>query len=389
MDLSRITVGFDGKRASTNNTGLGNYSRYVVDVLSESGEMNLRLYTPRPSAAGERIQPLLRRANVELVGPTRHRLPDLWRMYGGLTEQLKTDKADLYHGLSNELPLDIAKAGIPSVVTIHDAIFHRCPENYHLIDRKIYDLKWRNSIAAATRVIAISECTRRDIMELYGADPDKIDVVYQGCDPIFKPVDAGRIAAVREEFNLPERFIVSVGTLEPRKNQMLILKALGALPAEVKLVLIGRGRQSYDENLMAEAKRIGLAYRVIQIDSLPFDKLPAVYGAATVSAYTSRYEGFGLPVIEALSVGTPVIAAKGSCLEEAGGKGALYVDPDNVKGFAEAANALLASDGLRRQLVAEGQAHVARFSRDNFHKGLIDSYEHAFEDFKRVERRKK
>lgn len=389
MDFSKLTVGFDGKRALTNNTGLGNYSRLVVDVLSESGEMNLRLYTPRPSAAGERIRPLLKCANVQLAGPTRHLLPDLWRVYGGLTEQLRTDRVGLYHGLSNELPLDIAKAGIPTVVTIHDAIFHRCPENYHLIDRKIYDLKWRRAIAAATRVIAISDCTRRDIMELYGAEPAKIDVVYQGCDPIFRPVDPARIAAVRAEYGLPERFIVSVGTLEPRKNQMLPLRALDRLPADVKLVLVGRGRQSYDRTLLAEAERMGVADRVMQIGGVPFDKLPAMYGAATVSAYTSRYEGFGLPVIEALSVGVPVVAAKGSCLEEAGGKGALYVDPDDVKGFAEAANALLDNDGLRRQLVAEGQAHVARFNRDNFRKGLLDSYEHAFEDFNRVERRKK
>lgn len=393
MDINTLTIGFDAKRAATNNTGLGNYSRLVIDVLSEKiPHPELRLYTPLPSRAGERVRPLLSRPGVSLIGPSSawgRRVSGLWRVYGGLASQLRADGVNLFHGLSNELPLDIHKAGIPSVVTIHDAIFRRCPDNYKPVDRWIYDNKWRRAIAAATRIIAISECTRRDIIELYGADPGKIDIVYQGCDPIFSTsVSADDISRIRVAYSLPDRFISCVGTVEPRKNQLLPVRALSALPADVSLVIVGRGREPYASQVMAEARNLGVADRVIMLENIPFRDIPAVYAASLFASYTSRYEGFGLPVIEAISSGVPVIAAVGSCLEEAGGPGALYVDPDDTVAFVEAAVSLIDNQDIRREMVAAGRKYVARFSRENFSKGLIDSYSRAIEDFSRVERLK-
>lgn len=390
-------IGFDAKRAATNNTGLGNYSRLVIDLLSEEGfgrvPPRLNLYTPRPGKVGDRLRPLLARPGVELIGPSSplsRAFSGIWRLRGGITGRIIADGVTLFHGLSNELPLDIARARIPTVVTVHDAIFRRCPENYKPVDRAIYDFKWRRAVANATRIIAISQCTRRDIIDLYGADPARIDVVYQGCDPIFlrpvTPADTARVAAL---YSLPPLFIACVGTIEPRKNQMLAVRALTALPPEVRLVIVGRPREPYASALRAAAARLGVAGRIIWLRDIPFADIPAIYASSFAAAYVSRYEGFGLPVIEALAAGAPVIAATGSCLEEAGGPGALYVGPDIVSDFVTAARALLDSTQLRDRLVAAGRRHIASFGRTNFRSGLLETYARAADDFARVARRKK
>ena len=156
-----MKIGFDGKRAVSNNTGLGNYSRLLVEVLARKyADHQYTLYTPRMSD-NDRLAPLEALPNVDFATPDRA----LWRPLGalwrskGMTAQLRRDHVDLYHGLSGELPLDIARSGIPSVVTIHDVIFRRFPECYKPVDRKIYNYKFRRAVEDASRVIAISECT--------------------------------------------------------------------------------------------------------------------------------------------------------------------------------------------------------------------------------------
>ena len=142
--------------------------------------------------------------------------------------------------------------------------------------------------------------------------------------------------AVREKYRLPERYIISVGTVQPRKNQLLTVRALGKLPERVKLVIVGSMKGAYADKVRREIERLGLSDRVIHLSNVPFADLPALYACAEVSLYTSRYEGFGLPIVESLTVGTPVVACTGSCLEEAGGEGAVYVHPDDAVAYAEA-----------------------------------------------------
>jgi len=378
--MKGLNIGFDAKRAVCNNTGLGNYSRLVIDVLSlYFPENQYRLYSPK-NKQNNRLSPLLERENVSLVLPDTsfdRNLSSLWRV-SSISRQLGRDNIDIFHGLSNELPLTINNYGIPTVVTIHDLIFRHFPQYYKPIDRAIYDYKFRKAAENATRVIAISECTRKDLIEIYGIDERKIDVVYQGCDPLFSaPVSQDLKQQVREIYNLPGRFIISVGTVESRKNQLLAVKALRGLPDDVKLVIVGR-RTSYateiDNYLLSQR---GLSSRVMWLEGVPFAHLPALYAMAELSSYTSRFEGFGIPVIESLSTGTPVIAATGSCLEEAGGRGAEYVDPDNVDQFIELAGKLLDSRFNRDKMVELGQRHIKRFSLENFAKGIISSYKKA------------
>ncbi|WP_301707272.1 glycosyltransferase family 1 protein [uncultured Duncaniella sp.] len=380
------SIAFDAKRALFNHTGLGNYSRYAIETMQRAyPEAELSLYTRKIHR--RQMHPWLKRLNMpRLVTPDRGTLlPALWRHWRGMTGALRRDRPDVYHGLSNELPFDIRRAGIPTVVTIHDLIFRRIPENYTAIDRWLYNLKFRSAARNATRIIAISERTKADIIELYGIDPAKIDVIYQGVNPIFhQPVSEETREEVRQKYGLPERYIVMVGTLEQRKNQLIAIEALPEIDKDVTLVIVGHARNKYGEQVKRRIEELGLQQRVKMLRGVPTEHLPALYAMAEIAAYPSRYEGFGLPVVESLSTGTPVIAATGSCLEEAGGKGAVYIDPDSPTDFAHHANLLLADPALRRSMAAAGLSHISRFDDAGFARNVMETYHRAIEDFNRT-----
>lgn len=372
-----MTIGFDGKRAVNNQTGLGNYSRLVIESLSaaEGVEHRLLVYAPEMKS-NPRLDTLKSRPNVEFrfPGPVGFR-GSLWRTFG-ISNHLYADKVDIYHGLSNELPLNIRQSDVKSVVTIHDVIYRRLPSCYNPVDRALYDFKYGRSCRNADRVIAISECTKRDVMEYYGVDADRIDVVYQGCSEIFRrPVSEEVLRDVRSRYQLPERYIVQVGTIEWRKNLALTATALAALDKDVKLVAVGRDRKGYKKEVMEAARKAGVtADRIIWLEGLPFQDLPAVYRNASVAALPSRYEGFGIPVIEAMECELPFVGAKGSCLEEAGGPAGRYVDPDSVEEMVEEFRVALEGGEEVKRRVEEGKAYVRRFDNESMAKNILEVY---------------
>ena len=383
-DKGNLLVGLDGKRAVCNNTGLGNYSRYAVNMLSLAyPSARFRLYSP-VRGDNDRLSPLLARGNVELASPSL-RFDNgfsraVWRTFD-LPVTLRGDDVAVYHGLSNELPLTIRDV-LPSVVTVHDLIWRRIPADYRAVDRKLYDWKYGRSARIATRVIAISECTRRDLVNDFSIDPAKIDVIYQGVDPIFTlDIDTVQRQKIRAKYNLPEKYILSVGTIQLRKNQMMAVEALASLPPQVELIFVGRLAGDYGKRLAERVSALGLSSRVRFLENVPFADLPALYSYAVFSSYTSRYEGFGLPVVESLCSGTPVIAASGSCLEEAGGNGAVYVDPDDVAAYVQAASRLLDDRVFNDRLAGAGKRHVKRFSADSFAKSTMAVYNKAIIEF--------
>ena len=224
-----MRIGFDAKRAFLNRTGLGNYSRGVIEMLHRGASVNsVVLYTPKMSYE-VLSSDYLKSDSLEVKTPPTllsGPLSSVWRS-NFVTDQIKKDGLDLYHGLSNELPKGIEKTGVPSVVTIHDLIFLHYPKYYKTIDRKIYESKVKHACDVSTRIIATSEQTAEDIVEFIGVNREKIRVVYQGCDKRFEERNSeSDLAKIRLKFNLPNHFVLSVGTIEKRKNSKVLVEVI-------------------------------------------------------------------------------------------------------------------------------------------------------------------
>lgn len=376
-----MKIGFDGKRAVMNNTGLGNYSRLLVDVLSSRfPEHDYLLFTPR-NRYNSRLEPLLERPNVSIVTPDTamgKAASSIWRIKN-ITSQFEREKVDLYHGLSGELPLNLNHA-VPSVVTIHDLIFRRFPSYYKAVDREIYDYKFSHAARNADRVIAISECTKRDIVNDYGIDPERVDVVYQGCHNQFhRTPTSAEIDRLKLKYGLDRPYIISVGTIESRKNQIECVRGVRGLPDDLDVVLVGR-RTAYARTIDSYIHQYNMGNRVKFIENAEFADLPALYAGAFCSSYTSRYEGFGIPVIESLSVGTPVVVATGSCLEEAGGPDTPAVDPDDVEEWITIVKEMYDHPDILKSIAKQGQRYVQRFNDDAMAAGTMRAYRRAFNE---------
>lgn len=354
-------IGFDAKRIVRNGTGLGGYGRTLVNDLIRRNDGNMELLLYAPDMGRDHLrQQIIQDPHARFVYPKGNpcRLSrDLWRVKG-IVSQLKTDGVQLFHGLTGELPLGIKKSGIKTVVTIHDLIFMRHPEYYNWLDVKIYEWKFRQTLKEADRIIAISECTKRDIIELGGISGDNIDVIYQSCNPRFLASHPSSLNA--HPSSLPRRYMLSVGTIEERKNLMLALRSLAHLPEDIHLVAVGK-QTKYASQVEAEAEKLGLKHRLHMLSGVSDADLHAIYSLAEVFVYPSRYEGFGIPIIEAIFSGLPVVACTGSCLEEAGGPDCLYVHPDDVEGFAQCVSRMLIGSPERDSRIQLSHNYVQRF----------------------------
>lgn len=383
---NRITIGYDAKRIVRNATGLGSYSRTLVNDLSLAGtdSLSMRLYAPDEGRDDLRQQ-VVTRPNVHFCYPSSplatHRSPlthfyaNYWRSRG-IVEDLVNDGVHLFHGLSGELPTGLSRAGIRSIVTIHDLIFMRHPEYYQWIDSKLYTWKFRQTIREADHIIAISECTKRDIMQLGHVPEEKISVIYQSFAPRFKVPPSspqGGVSLPQVGVQRGSSYILSVGTIEERKNVLLAVKALEYLPENLSLVLVGRSTD-YAKTVRKYADHHGLGRRVVMRHDVTNDELPQLYAGAEAFVYPSRYEGFGIPIIEAISMGLPVVAATGSCLEEAGGPHSLYVSPDDAEGLAAAVHSVLRGTSGREERINRCRDYIRRFEGQDVAQQVIRLY---------------
>lgn len=371
-----MKIGFDAKRILYNRTGLGNYSRFVVNSLSTHCPDNVyKLYSP-----GKGIESLHNQINPESSVFFRYpeRLtsklfPSLWRS-NAIVHDLKQDQIELFHGLSNELPLSISQSGIPSVVTIHDLIFIRYPQFYKYIDRNIYNYKFKKACQVANRIIAISDMTKLDIIKTYKINEEKIDVVYQGCDESFQQtITQEKKENIKKRYNIPSHYILYVGSIEERKNLLLVVRALQQLNKDIHLIAIGK-RTPYTNIVEAYIKENNMQQQVSILNNVPFDDLPGFYQMADLFIYPSFFEGFGIPIIEALHSKVPVIAATGSCLEEAGGPDSLYVEPNDVNDLSEKIDWVLSTPAQAELMKNAGKEYVKRFTDQQIARDLMDVY---------------
>ena len=362
-----MKIAFDGKRFFHNSSGLGNYSRDLIRILATYfPENEYVIFNENQSEKGKDI---LNLPNVSFVETSK----------GSWSRQLKMGKdaqqinADIFHGLSGELPLKWTKKPIKKVVTIHDLIFLRFPQYYSFFDRKIHFWKFKKAAEQADLIIAISEQTKRDIIQFLKVPEEKIRVVYQGCQKAFKENQSEAfLNSVKEKYNLPKRFILNVGTVEARKNLFNIVKAIDG--TEIPLVVIGK-KTKYFKKVQKFLKKNKLENQVQFLENVSMEELAAIYKLAELFVYPSLFEGFGIPVIEALYSKTPVITSNLSCLPEAGGKDSVYIDPYNFEDLKAKILFLWNNESERERRAEKGLEFVQKFSDENISQDLMNVYQ--------------
>lgn len=378
-----MRIGFDAKRAYHNNTGLGNYSRTLIQSLSEYfPENDYFLFNPKKS---NRFG--ITNTNIHEVLPSglNKTFSSFWRS-NSVKSDIQKLKLDIYHGLSHEIPFGIQKTGVKSVVTIHDLIYKRYPEQFNPIDVFTYDKKFRYACQHANHIIAISEQTKADIVEYFGINTERISVCHQSCNPSFsKPIPEQEKLSIRKKYNLPETFFLYVGSVIERKNLLNIVKAMKIVGdnIDLPLVVIGGGK-SYKQKVKQYIKENNLEHKIIFLSENPvacaskdFDpsgEFPAIYQSAVAMIYPSYFEGFGIPVLEALSSGLPVITSKISCLPEAGGPGSFYVDPNKAEEIAEGMIRIFSDHKLSDKMKKIGLLHAEKFSVQKCAEKVMNVY---------------
>lgn len=283
-------------------------------------------------------------------------------------------RVDLLHSMAFVTPV---LSFHPTVVTVYDLSFEYFPDRFPARQRWYLHTQTKRSCQQAARVITISESSRQDVSTLYGIPLHRIDVIYPGLDAAYKPASAAKVAAFRRENGLPEKFILHVGTLQPRKNIPALIEAFARIPDEdVHLVLVGGKGWLFDE-IFEQVVALGLKERVHFPGYVADEALPLWYASASVFVFPSVYEGFGMPVVEAMACGTPVVASQVSSIPEAGGDAALYFRPDDVEELAAQLTAVLSQPDLAASLREKGLAQCRHFFWKTAGRQTAETYQKA------------
>lgn len=314
----------------------------------------------------------MQRARSNTESPIRR---ILWEQ---LAQPWQLGAFDLYHALAFVSPLWLTK---PSVVTVYDLSFIHYPQVLSASRRLYLRTFTALSCRRARRVIGISESTARDVQRSLGIPAERIDVALPGYDrERYKPLPTHEVQAFRTRKNLPERFWLFVGTLEPRKNLPTLLEAYAALPKGERLpLLIGGGKGWGYDAIFSRIERYNLGDDVRWVGFLPWEELPLWYNSAEVFIYPSVFEGFGLPVLEAMACGTPVIVSDASSLPEVAGNAGMLVPPDDVMGWTEALRCAAADGEWRAEAQERSLREAARFSWEITARQTLESYRRALE----------
>lgn len=361
-----MKIAFDGKRFFNNGSGLGNYSRDLVRIMATYFPDNQ--YFILNNKKSERGKEIVELENVSFLETSKGKLSRQFKM----GKDVQNADCDIFHGLSGELPLKWNEKPIKKIVTIHDLIFLRYPEYYSFFDRKIHFWKFKKAATQADLIIAISEQTKRDIIKFLKVDESKIRVVYQGCHQSFKEKKSADIFnSAKDKFKLPEKFILNVGTIEERKNLLNIVKAING--TEIPLVVIGK-KTKYFDKVQKFIKKNNLQNQVYFLENVSMEELAAIYQLAEIFVYPSVFEGFGIPVIEALFSGTAVITSNTSSLPEAGGKDSLYINPYHTDDLKSKILFLWNNEAERNRRAEKGLEYVQKFKDKNIADELMRVY---------------
>jgi len=269
--------------------------------------------------------------------------------------------AELFHATEHLLP---PLRGVPTVLTIHDMIFTLFPEHQKRLNYWYLNATMPLYCRRADAIVTVSESSKRDIVAHYGLNPERVTVIYEAAAPEFVPAAPEALDEVRRRYSLPERYMIHVGTIEPRKNLTRLVEALQRLHKSglaIPLVVVGGKGWLYDD-FFQRLEQSDVRDAVHFPGYVPSADLPAIYSAASVAAVPSVYEGFGLPVLEAMACGTPVVSSDASSLPELGGEAARYFDPYDVEAMSEAIGEVWSDELLQREMREKGLVQAARFS---------------------------
>lgn len=361
-----MKIAFDAKRAFANRRGLGNYSRDTIRLMASYAPKNEYLLCGQPSALYHLDGAQVLRPNA-LWKP----MPWAWRSVGCVSALVR-NHVDVYHGLSGEIPYGICRTNIKTIVTMHDAIFVHYPHLYSATYRWLFTKKVQYACNHADRIIAISEQTKRDLITYFHVEERKIRVVYQGCHRQFRePVSDEAVRAMRLKYQLPDHYLLYVGAIEPRKNLLNLVQAMALCHINVPLVMMG-AHSAYAEQVATLAHSSNVPVRFLH--NIPFGDFPAIYRGAEVFVYPSVFEGFGIPILEAMCVGVPVVTSTGSCFEETGGDAALYADPHDCQEMGSQIARVLSDRTLRTRMVQAGHLQADKFTDAQVANHLLAVY---------------
>ncbi len=377
-----MKIGFDAKRAYHNNTGLGHYSRTLIVNLAQFYSNNKYfLFTPSLSDSFD----VSAYENIKSIIPGNFPntlFKNKWRSKW-VIEDLKKMSIDIYHGLSHQIPIGINKTAIKSVVTIHDLIFERYPEQHGRINVLLYRKKFKYACNNADAVIAISEQTKNDLIDFYHIPKEKIHVCYQTCNPLFmEKVGELEKQRIKIKYNLPDKFFLYVGSITERKNLLTVCKAIKSIDNDIPLIVIGSGRK-YKSQIKIYLQQNNMAHKVVFLNDIKAAQtedyknskdFPAIYQCASIFVYASIFEGFGIPLLEALWSGVPVISSNASCMPETGGDAAMYVNPFDDNDLAKKMKMVIEDESLAIEMIRKGFVHAQNFTAEKCTASVMEVY---------------
>lgn len=371
------TIGFDAKYATTGDATLCNYALFLIEAIAHAAPRRtyFRMYVPDDDTTPD-FERLAETHNVEAMlpdGAIWRKLSWLWRLWP-ICRDLKRGDVDLYHSLTQWLPFGLERRGIRSIVTVHNLEFLRFRSLFGPLYNAYRRLTLCSSLRRADRIIAISEHIKHDLVRYLHVDADKIDVIYRGChDRFLRPITAERQREVAERYHLPKQFALFVGTQMPRKNLLHLVEAMAKTDSHAELVIVGRATP-HTQHIRHRIKSLGLQERIHMLYGVADDDMPALYSLASLYVMPSLYEGFPPTIVEALTVGVPVIASQCGSMREAGGDHSIYVDTSNHDALAHAIDEVMSNEELRARMISEGRAYVSRFRREVVAYNVLNCY---------------